>query len=220
VWHSCFDNFQCARLLLPLDWTDTSKPDRIALAIIKIPATDLSDYRGAVWTNPGGPGGSGVYSMRRNGHNLQKIVGQNHDIISFDPRGIGASTPRLECWGSKQNAKVWKLQNVGLIDSHPGILYDAYARAYALSGACEETMNQATTGEESLLNYVSTASVARDMLEIITKMGAGKMKYWGFSYGTYLGGAFAAMYPDKVERLVSDGKLHCSVCFDARLIYI
>ncbi|PQE14205.1 Alpha beta hydrolase fold family protein [Rutstroemia sp. NJR-2017a BVV2] len=207
VWHSCFDNFQCARLLLPLDWTDSSKPDGIALAIIKIPATDLSDYRGAVWTNPGGPGGSGIYSLRRNGHNLQKIVGRNHDIISFDPRGIGASTPRLDCWGSKQNENVWKLQNVGLIDSHPGVLYDAYARAYALSGACEETMNQATTGEESLLNYVSTASVARDMLEIMNKMGAQKMKYWGFSYGTYLGGVFAAMYPDKVERLVSDGNV-------------
>ena len=44
------------------------------------------------------------------------------------------------------------------------------------------------------------------MLEIMNKSGGEKLKYWGFSYGTYLGGVFAAMYPDKVERLVSDGK--------------
>ncbi|KAM3077268.1 hypothetical protein ACMFMG_003268 [Clarireedia jacksonii] len=207
VWHPCFDSFQCARLLLPLDWTNTSKPAQISLAIIKLPATELSDYRGAIFTNPGGPGGKGTYSMQRNGHNLQKIVGRNHDIISFDPRGIGASTPRIDCWGSRQDAQVWKLQNVGLVDSHSGILYDAYARAYALSGTCEETMSRVTIGEEPLFNYVSTTSVARDMLEIMNKIGAEKMKYWGFSYGTYLGGVFAAMYPDKVERLVSDGNV-------------
>ncbi|KAI9646467.1 hypothetical protein NHQ30_004460 [Ciborinia camelliae] len=211
IWHSCYDTFQCARLSLPLDWLDESNPSRISLAIIKIPATDLTDYRGPVFTNPGGPGGSGIFSMRRNGHNLQKIVGKNHDIISFDPRGVGASTPKLDCWGSKQNSKVWKLGDVGLVDSHPGVLYDAYARASALSRTCEENMNQEAKArgreEESLLQFVSTTSVARDMLEIMKKTGTEKMRYWGFSYGTFLGGVFAAMYPDKVDRMVSDGNV-------------
>lgn len=60
-------------------------------------------------------------------------------------------------------------------------------------------------GEESLLKFVSTTSVARDMLEIMRKTGTEKLRYWGFSYGTFLGGVFAAMYPDLVERMVSDG---------------
>ncbi|CAD6439241.1 b048dbae-687f-473d-938d-625b6edf97ba [Sclerotinia trifoliorum] len=209
IWHSCYDTFQCARLSLPLDWLNTSNPSKITLAIIRLPATNLTDYRGPVFTNPGGPGGSGIYSLRENGHNLQKIVGRNHDIISFDPRGVGASTPLINCWASKQTSQVWKLGDVGLVDSHPGVLYDAYARASALSHACQENMHREAEarGEESLLRFVSTTSVARDMLEIMEKSGTEKMRYWGFSYGTFLGGVFAAMYPDRVERMVSDGNV-------------
>ncbi|KAF7926064.1 uncharacterized protein EAE97_010364 [Botrytis byssoidea] len=211
IWHTCYSTFQCARLSLPLDWLNTSNPSRITLAIIKIPATDLTNYLGPVFTNPGGPGGSGIFSLRRNGHNLQKIVGKNHDIISFDPRGIGASTPLINCWGSsRQNAKIWRLSDVGVVDSHPGMLNDAYARASALSKTCEENMEREAKarGEESLLKFVSTTSVARDMLEIMRKTGTEKLRYWGFSYGTFLGGVFAAMYPDLVERMVSDGNVN------------
>jgi pimeloyl-ACP methyl ester carboxylesterase len=52
------------------------------------------------------------------------------------------------------------------------------------------------------------------MLEIMNKGGIEKLRYWGFSYGTFLGGVFASMWPEKVERLVSDGRwwkyLNCS----------
>ncbi|QSZ35731.1 hypothetical protein DSL72_006853 [Monilinia vaccinii-corymbosi] len=209
IWHACNDGFQCARLSLPLDWLDPSNPSRVTLAITKIPATDLADYRGPVFTNPGGPGGAGTVSLRKNGRYLQAMVGKNHDIVSFDPRGVGASTPRVNCWASRRNALVWELGDVGVIDAHEGVVYDAYARAAALSTMCEENMEREAEarGEESLLKFVGTASVARDMLEIMSKTGTEKMRYWGFSYGTFLGGVFAAMYPDKVERMVSDGNV-------------
>jgi len=75
-------------------------------------------------------------------------------------------------------------------------------RAMAFSRVCEESMR-----ESHLLEHISTASHARDMLEILNKTGYDKLRYWGFSYGTALGGYFASMYPDKVERLVSDGNV-------------
>ncbi|RDW92622.1 hypothetical protein BP5796_02016 [Coleophoma crateriformis] len=163
----------------------------------------MTDYRGPVFMNPGGPGGSGVFMLIDHGRSLQAIVGKNHDIISWDPRGVGASTPSIDCWSSKQRAQLWSIQAPGVIDSHPGVLYDAFSHAVATSQACAAAM----PGPNSLLKFVSTASAARDMLEILDKMGWSRLKYWGFSYGTVLGVTFASMYPERVERMVNDGNV-------------
>ncbi|KAH8203264.1 hypothetical protein TruAng_002562 [Truncatella angustata] len=152
-----------------------------------------------------GPGGSGVAWIADGiGDYLQTIVGNNHDIVSWDPRGVGASIPRVDCWGSSQKRHDWSMQMSGVVDSHPGMLFDALAQFDALSRQCETHMNRMTP---ELLSHISTASHARDMLEISEKMGFSKVKYWGVSYGTILGGTFAALYPDRVEKLVSDGNV-------------
>lgn len=62
---------------------------------------------------------------------------------------------------------------------------------------------------------MSTASVARDMLHIIEKLGEEKLKYWGFSYGTFLGVTFASLWPQKMERMVLDGGQHSSLRIEA-----
>lgn len=204
-WHRCYnDTYDCARLDVPMDWLNPSDDPsgRVVLAIIRLKATEPDNYRGSIIFNPGGPGGSGVYALRDRGALLQTIAGKNHDIISFDPRGIGASVPRVDCWGSEEKSRLWALQDVGVVDAHPGVIYDAFARATAFSQTCEKNMIKS-----GLLSHISTASHARDLLEIMNQTGQDKLKYWGFSYGTILGGVFAAMYPDKVERLVSDGNV-------------
>lgn len=185
-----------------MDWLDPSDGSRVVLAVMRLRATNMTDYRGPVFFNPGGPGGSGIWSMLDHGKHIQTIVGVNHDIVTFDPRGVGASVPRVECWRSGQERTFWGLAEVGVSDSHPGVLYDEYARAAAVSSRCE-----AALAKSGILRHISTASHARDMLEILNRMGHDRLKYWGFSYGTILGGTFAAMYPDKVERLVSDGNV-------------
>lgn len=202
-WHSCFNSqYDCARLDVPLDWLDPTEDDRVVLAIARLRATEKKDYKGPVFFNPGGPGGSGIWALKDHGKLLQNVVGHNYDIVTFDPRGIGASVPRIECWGSSQRRHNWAMQETSVIDSHPGVLYDAWARAAAYSLACEHSHN--STG---LLRHIGTASHARDMLEVLDQMGEEKLQYWGFSYGTILGGTFAALYPDRVGRLVSDGNV-------------
>lgn len=202
-WHSCFDGeYDCARLEVPMDWLEPDNGQHVVLAIARLRATDTKNYKGPVFFNPGGPGGSGIWALKDHGSQLQAVVGRNFDIVTFDPRGIGASVPRIECWDSAQKRQNWAMQETPTIDSHPGVMYDVWARAAAFSRACEQSHN--ATG---LLRHVGTASHARDMLEILEQMGQEKLQYWGFSYGTILGGTFAAMYPDKVGRLVSDGNV-------------
>ena len=202
-WHGCFQGqYDCARLDLPMDWLDPSDEHRVIIAVIRLRATNYTDYRGPVFTNPGGPGGSGVWALRQHGRNLQTIVGDNHDIVSFDPRGIGASVPRIECWDTVQGRRFWDLRDVGVVDAHPGTLYDVFARATAYSQLCRDSLEPS-----GILHHSSTTYHARDMLEILDRMGQEKLKYWGFSYGTILGGTFASMYPDRIERLVSDGRI-------------
>jgi pimeloyl-ACP methyl ester carboxylesterase len=202
-----------------LDWLQPSEDERVILAIIKLPASDFETYKGPVFINPSGPGGSGFYALKRTGKSLQRIAGVNYDLISFDPRGVGATTPIVDCWASIQNRNILALQDVGVIDSHPGVLYDAYARATALSGLCSRKlagngtarlMSSDSPAAHDISSFVSTTSAARDMLETLNRGGWEKLRYWGFSYGTTLGGMFATLWPEKVERmvisLVNDGE--------------
>lgn len=202
-WRRCYeDQYECARLDLPMNWQDPGSAGRVVIAVVRLPAKNLADYKGPVFFNPGGPGGSGIWALQDHGDLIQEIIGDNHDIITFDPRGIGASVPRVECWGTPRQRRAWEAQDTSIADSHEGMLYDLFARSAAFSQACERNAN-----DTGILSHLSTASHARDMLEILDQLGEDKLKFWGFSYGTILGGTFAAMYPDRVGRLVSDGNV-------------
>ncbi|KAK0120000.1 hypothetical protein ONS95_011418 [Cadophora gregata] len=218
-WHPCYDKFDCARLDVPLDWQDPSDDLRASIAMIKLNATDRKDYKGSLFINPGGPGGSGVWYVKKLGEEYQTIAGKNHDIIGFDPRGVGLTRPVIDCWnGYRQNAELWALSRLPVIDAHPGMLYDAYAQSSAWSKQCASTIGGEPRGDIKNVaemrvqeagpgRFVGTASVARDMLDMMEKIGEQKLRYWGFSYGTVLASMFASLFPDKVDRIVSDGNV-------------
>ncbi|KAG9696321.1 hypothetical protein KCU95_g3505, partial [Aureobasidium melanogenum] len=226
-------------------WNGTTNAT-VTLALVRKPAVvpvTHPKYGGAVLLNPGGPGARGVNFMLRVGEQISSLIdapkddheGKHFDLISYDPRGIGLSTPKLACFGGNSiMEQVWTIRDweLGTINASDV----AFGRMWAMSKAKGESC-AVTTEEADIKQYATTAYVARDILEIIEKHGEWREKeatrlskghcyrtqkgyetqrtsyrpgqekllYWGVSYGTYIGSTFAAMYPDRVERLVLDG---------------
>jgi pimeloyl-ACP methyl ester carboxylesterase len=241
-YHPCYGSFQCARLQLPLDYSKAGPPGKpyltnntqqhAAIAIVTLPATvgptDPS-YAGPVLINPGGPSGSGTGLARAAGTTLQALIdvpGQRHyDIVGFDPRGAAFSTPSASCFATEFDRAVNNLQKQMMPSAltQQG-LWEQFEASRALGQLCEDNTGNS---EGSVFRHMSTASVARDMLEIVEAIHAmqqkqkgvvngtakracaggeaPKLQYMGFSYGTYLGNTFASMFPDRVGRMMVDG---------------
>ena len=145
-----------------------------------IPARDRTNYRGTVLLNPGGPGGSGTADdfIGLIGPNISTVVGDSFDVLGFDPRGIGASTPRLDCFVSKAERDIWHTQEgYQLLNASDEGVLDLYtARAKVVGDRCA----QRSVAEGDIARFMDTASVATDMLNIVEKLGQEKLQYWGF----------------------------------------
>ncbi|KAJ7663011.1 TAP-like protein-domain-containing protein [Mycena rosella] len=204
IWTDCYSGNQCARLKVPLDY---GHPDAApaAIAMVRIHSVvphNSTDYRGPILVNPGGPGGSGVDLIARKGAQISTIVGPEFDIIGFDPRGIGRSTPRVTFFETRSEREIWSSKGNRRAMSMNASA-DALPRAWA-----QAIINGELAGErdDGSLRFMDTDHTARDMLRIVQAHGLDKIQYWGFSYGSILGATFASMFPENVGRLVIDAE--------------
>ncbi|OFE18846.1 alpha/beta hydrolase [Humibacillus sp. DSM 29435] len=196
-WSRCSDKtkHQCATIAVPVDY---AKPDgdRFELALRKVSAPNPSKQIGSLLINPGGPGGSGTEYAQYASFVFSPQVRASYDIIGFDPRGIGQSSP-VGC----------------LIDNDMDLLFaddptpDTPAeKAKLLADADAVTARCAVKGGERA-RHMSTAEVARDMDVIRVLVGDQKLNYFGVSYGTMLGALYADQFPQKVGRFVLDSAI-------------
>jgi pimeloyl-ACP methyl ester carboxylesterase len=99
----CYADHKFAKLLLPLDWLDPVDNNAIVAIIARPANVDESDesFGGTIITNPGGPGSSGIGSVLAAGGLMQRKADGDHkkfEILSFDPRGVGFTTPAADCY--------------------------------------------------------------------------------------------------------------------------
>jgi pimeloyl-ACP methyl ester carboxylesterase len=88
--------WECATLTAPMDpFGDTAVDATVALAITRHRAT--GDRRGSILINPGGPGGDGLSTAWGVRGSLSVDLLRSFDIVSWDPRGVGRSTPKIDC---------------------------------------------------------------------------------------------------------------------------
>ncbi|KOU78064.1 peptidase [Streptomyces sp. MMG1533] len=194
TWKECgttdYPTLQCASLKVPLDHANP-QGKQITLALSRVPHT-AKKYQGPLLVNPGGPGGSGLTLAGFVASSLPKAVAAQYDVIGFDPRGVGASKPALDCKPGYFNPV-----RPDSVPSTPAIEKANLSRAKSFAAACGKKY-------ASLLPYIDTISAVRDMDSIRRALGAKKINYFGYSYGTYLGAVYGKLYPDRVRRLVLD----------------
>ncbi|MBV8931094.1 MAG: alpha/beta fold hydrolase [Kutzneria sp.] len=197
AWHPCYDHFQCTTAEVPLDYRDPAGR-HISLAFIRMPASDPAHRVGTVFTDPGGPGMSGVDDVRYSGSALPEGIRQRFDVVSFDPRGVGGSAP-VSCFATSAD----KQRFVAGLPPFP----DGPTDETAYRDAQAEFARGCADHSGELLSHLSTANVARDMDVLRRAIGAPAMNYIGYSYGTYLGQTYANLFPHTVRTMVLDGNV-------------
>jgi pimeloyl-ACP methyl ester carboxylesterase len=200
VWKDCDGGFRCATARAPEDWSQPGG-QRIRLALILRPAS--GDRIGTLFTNPGGPGVSGVDFLRNGGTGIyDKALLDRYDLVAWDPRGVGRSTD-VDCYGT---AKLddFLFSDPDLPEGSAALRKDVQEDAVAFGKAC-----LANTG--SLLAHVGTADTIRDLDMLRAAVGEKKLDYFGFSYGTYIGALYADEFGPNVGRMVLDGAVDPSI---------
>ncbi|MFI5684296.1 alpha/beta hydrolase [Streptomyces sp. NPDC051636] len=194
TWKKCgttdYPTLQCASLKVPLDHARPSGR-QITLALSRVRHTART-YQGPLLVNPGGPGGSGLTLAGFVASALPKAVAAQYDVIGFDPRGVGKSTPALDC-----EPGYFDPVRPDTVPATPAREKAGVTRAKAFAAACGRKY-------ANVLPYIDTVSAARDVDAVRRALGAGKVSYFGYSYGTYLGAVYAKLYPERVRRLVLD----------------
>ncbi|MGK5552303.1 alpha/beta hydrolase [Actinomadura kijaniata] len=193
AWKDCDGDFQCATVEVPLDYARPGG-ETIRISMVRLPASDRSGRVGSLFTNPGGPGASGVEFVRKTARAFSPELLRRFDIVGFDPRGVGASAP-VRCLDGPG------LDRFFSTDSSP----DDQRETDALANESRAFAESCRTGSAARLPHVGTLNAARDMDILRAATGDRKMTYYGASYGTYLGAYYADQFPKNVRALVLDG---------------
>ncbi len=204
-WLSCQDvpDTECAGLPVPID-RGQPNGSKLILRLGRVPARDQAHKKGVIVFLPGGPG-AGIDSVF--GGNERKVqhieeLRKNWDVVVFDPRGVGRSSP-IRC--SPQAAPSPAAPSL----QPPGRPY--YETVARVNGAFFKTCF-AESGE--LMRHLSSADTAADVEQIRRALtpNDGLVAYGG-SYGSAYGQAYLERYPEHVKALVLDGVLDHSIDF-------
>ncbi|KAF8699096.1 MEROPS serine peptidase family S33, partial [Rhizoctonia solani] len=215
-WEKCGSDTaprECSRFEVPLDWANATA-GKASLSVARYKATKQPKL-GTIFTNPGGPGASGVKAIKGgNAIKISEASGGQYDIVSWDPRGIGETVPRADCFatGTEENL-FWEgtipragLEARGNFTDQVDI--DAfYDQVDEVDVLLEELGKQCVAYSPDTFQYIGTAATVRDMIAMHDVLeGSDKpVDFWGFSYGTIIGSYFLSMFPDRVGRVVLDG---------------
>ncbi|MFJ1705157.1 alpha/beta hydrolase [Kitasatospora sp. NPDC088346] len=196
VWGGCAGGGapqqQCATVSVPLDYRHPGG-QRIDLAVSRIASANPELRRGSLVLIPGGPGGTGLNTPSAVLGKLPQEVRDRYDLIGFDPRGVGRSTP-VDCGLAHEDLAMVRLRPWPAAD---GSVDRNTATARRIAETCLHNGGP-------VLRSISTANEARDLDRIRQALGERRISAWGVSYGTYAGAVYASMFPQHTDRILLD----------------
>jgi len=192
-WQPCGNNFECADALVPRDYADPLGPT-YRLAVVRRAARDPQQRIGALFFNPGGPGGSAVSALAGAANGLFATLNQRFDLVAVDPRGTGASEAPIDCRVDQETQGLYA-QPFLTPDNLDVGAWTLRAQQYV--DACVEN-------DAGAFGVAATANVARDMELVRRAIGPEPLSYFGYSYGTFIGATYAALFPHGYRAIVLD----------------
>ena len=177
---------------MPFDYENPSAGSFV-LSLIRRPA-DIPESRiGSLLVNPGGPGFGGTAVAEQAEWYFSTELLEQFDVVGWDPRGTGASTPAVDC--TEDYDRFFG------IDSPP----NGEAAKQNMVDLTQEFVDLCVERNGEMLKYISTEASARDMDSIRNALNEDKISYFGFSYGSELGATWVTLFPDTVRAAVFDG---------------
>ena len=198
------DRVSCADIRVPQDYAAPGGDD-LSVAMLRVTAEQPDRKLGALFFNPGGPGGDGLGlaahfgELWRNADPDDALGGQyralsrRYDLIGFSPRGTGASSA-LICESNELTP-----QPAFHGDRSPDNV-DTLLRYSELEAR--------TCKKNPMAPYINTEQTVRDLDLMRHLVGQARLDYIGFSYGTWLGAWYAARFPDRVGRMLLDSNMN------------
>ncbi len=186
-------SFQCGRLDVPISYKESGGAT-MPLFLVRVRLAGQTNRIGSLVVNPGGPGSSGSDAAIALAAKLPVDVLQRFDLVGFDPRGVGLSTP-VQCIPNDVKDQIVAAQPRPTSDQQ---ISDAFALARKVAKGCTDKYGDA-------LGTFNTVDTARDMDRVRAALGDQKLTYLGYSYGTTLGSVYAHLFPKRIRAMVLDG---------------
>jgi pimeloyl-ACP methyl ester carboxylesterase len=201
-WAACGVDLQCGTLTAPLDYAHPQGAT-IGIAVERHLAELPGSRIGSLVINPGGPGVSGIDDFANELASLTPQLLDDFDIVTFDPRGVQRSSP-VTC-GETPGAAPSPL---------PNPVPQTAAQQKALLTTMRQFASDCERASGTILPYVGTVDVARDLDRLRRALGESGLTYMGQSYGTLLGATYAQLFPTHIRAMVLDSAIDPALSFD------
>ena len=188
AWRPCEDGLECAEVTVPVDYGQPAGPT-LAVSVQRAPAS--GQRTGALFVNPGGPGGGTGDFVGHLKENLPGTVTERFDLVGVDWRGTAASDFGCGVTIPELYAADHTIED----EADTAALVDV-SRRYAEGCAA---------GAGDLLAHIGTRDAAHDVDVVRAAMGDEQISFLGISYGSLLGQVYAQQFPDRVRAMVIDG---------------